>query len=103
MPYNPRNVRLPRNTQIGVIHYQLMLLTVLAEAPPLGFAVDESGVFSGGLRNAVNVMLAVLESMKIRHSIAVGLFCVASARQHEAIRHLASLRASPSDEKVRSC
>ncbi|CAM9114056.1 unnamed protein product [Scytosiphon promiscuus] len=86
---------------VGIAHYQLMVLTVLAEAPPLASLVRDRGLVWGGdnysmySNNASGfgpVLVAVAGSVTFRHAVAVGLFVVGFVRQHEAIRHLASLR-----------
>ena len=86
--------------KVGILHYQLMAVTVLAESPPLGPLIDGTGLFSLGLGNAVEVGMVVVKSMKFRHALAFGTFVIGSVRQHEAIAHLASLRAPPVDGQV---
>lgn len=73
------------------MHYQLMVLTVLAEAPPLGRLAREARL---EWRHASTVGVALAQSVKLRHAAALGLFVVGFVRQHEAIAHLASLRRS---------
>lgn len=77
------------HAQVGMLHYPLMILTVVAEAPPLGIVAQDAKL---EWANAWNVGLALAESVKFRHAAAVGLFLVGFVRQHEAIVHLASLR-----------
>lgn len=86
--------------KVGVLHYQLMVVTVLAESPPLGPMIEETGLFSLGLGNAVAVAAVLVKSVKFRHAVAVGTFVIGSARQHEAIKHLASLRVPPVEGQV---
>lgn len=90
-----------QNPQLGILFYQLMLLTVLVEAPPLGSLVQGMGLFDSGWKDALNLGQEMVQSMKIRHAVALGAFLVGSMRQHEAIEHLASLRAG-SNGQVRS-
>lgn len=76
--------------QAGILHYQLMVFTVLVEAPPLGLLAEEAWLRSSG--GASDIGLALATSVKLRHAVAMGLFVVGFVRQHEAIRHLASLK-----------
>lgn len=89
------------DTQVGIAHYQMMVFTILAEAPPLAFLVRDRGLVWGGDNYNMYdsratgfgpALVAVAGSVSFRHAVAVGLFVVGSVRQHEAIRHLASLR-----------
>lgn len=86
-PGIPIGVIIP--TQVGILHYQLMVLTVLVEAPPLGHLVREARLGWGA---AATVGSALAQSVCFRHAAAVGLFIVGFTRQHEAIVHLATLR-----------
>ncbi|CAM9888440.1 unnamed protein product [Ectocarpus sp. 4 AP-2014] len=74
----------------GIVHYQLMVFTVLVEAPPLGLLAEEAWSRSSG--GASDMVLALATSVKLRHAVAMGLFIIGFVRQHEAIRHLASLK-----------
>lgn len=92
-----------------------MILTVLAEAPPLASLVRDRGLLWAGdnynMYNSSNepsgigrALVSVAGSVNFRHAVAVGLFVVGFVRQHEAIRHLASLRGARGrggDGKVR--
>lgn len=69
-----------------------MVLTIIAEAPPLGRLAEEARF---EWANASSVGVALADSIKFRHALAVGLFVVGFVRQHEAIVHLASLRGPP--------
>lgn len=89
-----------RNPQLGILFYQLMLLTVLVEAPPLGPIVQEMGLFDSGWKGVLNLGHEMVQSVKIRHAVALGAFLVGSMRQHEAIEHLASLRAGSNSGQV---
>eukprot|EP00752_Nemacystus_decipiens_P008747 g7808.t1 len=74
---------------VGIVHYQLMVLTIIAEAPPVARLSQQAKL---GWASASNLGLGLAESIKFRHAAAVGLFVVGFVRQHEAIVHLASLR-----------
>ena len=74
---------------------------MLVEAPPLGVLVQEAELFASGWVSSVKVGQAMIQAMKIRHAVALGAFFVGSARQHEAIKHLASLRTEVGDGSVR--
>lgn len=76
----------------------MLVLTVLVEAPPLHIVVE--GASNSGVKGALEAAVRLVLSMNLRHAVAVGIFFVGFARQHEAIRHLASLRVSPADGKV---
>ena len=77
-----------------------MVVTVLAESPHLGPLMDETGMFTLGFENAVRVGVVLVKAIKFRHALAFGTFVIGSLRQHEAITHLASLRAPPVDGQV---
>ncbi|CAM9488090.1 unnamed protein product, partial [Ascophyllum nodosum] len=87
---------------VGIVFYQLLLLTVLVEAPPLGVLVQEAELFASGWVSSVKVGQAMIQAMKIRHAVALGAFFVGSARQHEAIKHLASLRTEVGDGSAKT-
>lgn len=76
-----------------------MLATILVEGP-LGFHTGYAGLFENGRGNTADAGIVVLQAIKLRHAVALGLFLVGSARQHEAIAHLADLRATPPVGKV---
>lgn len=82
--------RKPGLAQVGIVHYQLMILTILAEAPPLGRLPSQAGLLEWG--SVTGVVLTMAESVRLRHAAAVALYVVGCWRQHEAIVHLASLR-----------
>lgn len=77
-----------------------MILTILAEAPPLGRLVEDVGMRWG---NTSQVWVALSESVTLQHTAALGLFVVGSVRQHEAIVHLASLRRSKVGDGSKVC
>lgn len=88
------------------MHYQFTVLALLAETPllghkgPLGSDIFTFGQWGEG---TLGMLRQVLESMQIRHAVACGLFLLGSVRQHQAAKHLASLRGpatTDSDSKV---
>ncbi|CAM9252667.1 unnamed protein product [Choristocarpus tenellus] len=77
---------------VGILHYQSAVLTFLAESPyfegVLGASIDESS----GLKHLLYVGWLMVSGFKARHVGALSLFFLGWVKQHQAIRHLASLR-----------
>lgn len=77
----------------------MLVLTVLVEAPPFHSVIKDASI--SGVKGVLEAAVRLVLSMNLRHAVAVGIFFVGFARQHEAIKHLASLRVSPADGKVK--
>lgn len=87
----------------------MVILTMVAEAPTFaslkvgdGGRLGDSGLLRLSAGDVLDVGHRLAGLVELRHALALGLFCLASVKQHEAIQHLASLRGPSSSSSSSS-